>query len=144
MGGFGERLRKLRKEKNFSQETLAGLVNVHNNTVSKWENGVIPHMKKITELAKVLGTTSTYLLGEDAESSDKENLPAYLTPTIVQLTSSIDDPTFVEKLIQSKSMVVYEQGNVRMFIPATTEGFNFIRDMRTSNNASAVPAAVAQ
>lgn len=61
---FGDRLRKLRKEHNLSQEELANLVHVHTNTISSWENGVIPNMSKIIDLARILGTTSIYLLGE--------------------------------------------------------------------------------
>lgn len=61
---FGERLKKLR-EKRYSQEQLADLLHVHNNTISKWENGnQEPRTKRVTQLAQILGTTAAYLLGE--------------------------------------------------------------------------------
>ena len=60
---FGERLKGLREGK-FSQEQLADLLHVHNNTISKWENGAQePRTKRVTELARILGTTTAYLLG---------------------------------------------------------------------------------
>ena len=61
---FAERLRQLRHKQNLSQEELADRVGVHANTVSSWENGVIPKTKRLQALAKILGTTATYLLGE--------------------------------------------------------------------------------
>ncbi len=61
---LGERLKQLREHK-YSQEELAELLNVHNNTISKWENGTQePRMKYVKEMARLLGTTSAYLLGD--------------------------------------------------------------------------------
>ena len=61
---FGERLRLLRHRK-YSQEELANLLHVHNNTISKWESGTqAPRMTKMKELASILGTTVAYLMGD--------------------------------------------------------------------------------
>lgn len=57
---LGERLRRLREGK-YSQEDIASMLNVHNNTISKWENGMQePRAKRIAELAKILGTTIVF------------------------------------------------------------------------------------
>ena len=127
---FGNRLRKLRQEHNLSQEELASRVHVHTNTVSKWENGVIPNMKKIIELAGVLKTTSTYLLGET------DNPLGSINPDSIPISMTSDkESEFMEKVVQSNKMLVYEtqNGNERIFVPATTEGFNFIKQMMASN-----------
>lgn len=39
---IGENIKTLRKEKGYSQETLALQLNVVRQTVSKWEKGVSP------------------------------------------------------------------------------------------------------
>ena len=71
---FGERLRQLREGK-YSQEELADILNVNNNTISKWENGIQePHSKRVSELARVLGTTPAYLLG-DTDNPDANAVP---------------------------------------------------------------------
>lgn len=72
---FGERLRKLREGK-YTQEELAEKMNVHNITISKWENGAqYPHSNRISELAQILGTTPAYLLGDTDNPESNANLP---------------------------------------------------------------------
>lgn len=66
---FDENLRNLRKEKSFSQEYLAEIMNVSRQTISKWENGTaMPDLKRITELAKLFDTSVDELLGTSAPS----------------------------------------------------------------------------
>lgn len=66
---FDENLRNLRKEKSFSQEYLAEIMNVSRQTISKWENGTaMPDLKRITELAKLFDISVDELLGTSAPS----------------------------------------------------------------------------
>ena len=61
---FCKRLRQMR-EKRYSQEEIAEKVNVSTLTISRWENGLQkPRPKKVAELARILGTTPEYLLGD--------------------------------------------------------------------------------
>lgn len=60
---IGERLFKLRKEKNISQEELANALDVSRQTISKWENGEsTPDFDKIIPLSEYFGITSDELL----------------------------------------------------------------------------------
>ncbi len=60
---IGALIRKLRKEKGYTQQQLATLLNVSAKTVSKWETAAgCPDISLITELARVLDTTSEHLL----------------------------------------------------------------------------------
>jgi transcriptional regulator with XRE-family HTH domain len=66
---IGERLYKLRKEKNISQEELANELNVSRQTISKWETGESsPDFDKIIPLCEYFNITSDELL------SGKENI----------------------------------------------------------------------
>ena len=48
-----------------TQEELAEKMNVHSITISKWETGAQePHSKRVAELARILGTSTAYLLGD--------------------------------------------------------------------------------
>ena len=60
---IGERLLKLRKEKNLSQEDLANILDVSRQTVSKWETGEsMPDFNKICPLCDYFGITSDELI----------------------------------------------------------------------------------
>ena len=60
---IGDRLLKLRKEKNLSQEDLANILDVSRQTVSKWETGEsMPDFNKICPLCDYFGITSDELI----------------------------------------------------------------------------------
>ena len=125
---IGERIKLLRKGK-YSQEKLAELLGVHANTFIKWEHDKsFPTADKLKLLAELLGTTVSYLSGENDEPAESEKVER---ENKIE-TNKISDSEFIERLVKSQPMVVYETGNERMLIPATTEGFNFIREMRTN------------
>ena len=58
MDDFGSRLRTLRKEAGITQTELAEKLNVHLQTVSKWERGLSePDFSLFGELADILGVS---------------------------------------------------------------------------------------
>lgn len=61
---IGERIKTLRKKRGYNQKELADLLGKSLRTVQKYESGEIEvSIAMVNELAKVLKTTSTYLLG---------------------------------------------------------------------------------
>lgn len=61
---IGENIKTLRKEKGYSQETLALQLNVVRQTVSKWEKGLsVPDAEMLERLAEVLEVSPGALLG---------------------------------------------------------------------------------
>lgn len=61
---IGERIKTLRKKRGYNQKELADLLGKSLRTIQKYESGEIEvSIAKVNELAKVLDTTSTYLLG---------------------------------------------------------------------------------
>ncbi len=73
---FGDNLKKLRKNKNISQETLAEKVGVSRQSVSKWETGeAYPEMNNILELCKIFHCNINDLVNDnivDIDSLDEE------------------------------------------------------------------------
>ena len=62
---FGEKLKVLRKEKGYSQEEFAGLLNVSRQAVSKWESDRgTPEIDKLLQISNMFGVTLDYLLKE--------------------------------------------------------------------------------
>ena len=61
---IGERIKTLRKKRGYNQKELADLLGKSLRTDQKYESGEIEvSIAMVNELAKVLDTTSTYLLG---------------------------------------------------------------------------------
>lgn len=61
---IGKNIRKLRKERNLTQEELAELLNVSPQAISKWENEVgMPDISQIIPLASVFGVSTDLLFG---------------------------------------------------------------------------------
>lgn len=60
---IGEKIKELRKTKNLSQETLADVLNVSRQTISKWETGESnPDFDKIVPLCDFFGISTDELL----------------------------------------------------------------------------------
>ena len=79
---FAQRLKKLRKEKNMTQQELADRLGVSNKSVSRWETGGYPDVAMLGPLAKALGVTVDDLLGEEPPlralgRADWQNLLSY-------------------------------------------------------------------
>lgn len=135
---FGERLRKLRKGK-YSQEELATLLKIHSNTISKWENGEMePRSARVKQLAEIFHTTSAYLLGETDNPEPERTLPIEEPtehPQALKQEAKSRKPLdatdkSIFEAIKSNAMLVYEKDNERIFIPATPEGFKFLRELK--------------
>ena len=65
---FNEKLKKLRKEFNLTQEELADKLNVSRQAITKWESGDgIPDIENLKQLSILFGTTIDELVKEDKE-----------------------------------------------------------------------------
>lgn len=63
---LGEKLTKLRKNSNYTQEQLADLLDVSRQSVSKWESDIAyPETDKLIRLGKLYGCSLDYLLKEE-------------------------------------------------------------------------------
>lgn len=70
---IGEKISKLRKENNYTQEQLAEILNVSRQSVSKWETDLTyPETEKIFALSKLFDCSADYLLKDDADESGRE------------------------------------------------------------------------
>ncbi len=63
---FGDKLRKLRKERNLTQKQLASLIGVKNSVISFYEVGErTPSLEVMIKLSKALHVSTDTLLGID-------------------------------------------------------------------------------
>ena len=126
---FSDRIARLRKEKGLNQTQLAKELGVSVDSVRRWEQGKrSPDVEMLRNIAQVLDTTVSYISGETNNPSPIR--PAPPTGAVNDSTESMQDASFMERLIRSNSMVVYEDGKDRLFIPATPEGFDFFERLK--------------
>lgn len=72
MAQYPNRLARLRTAQSLSTTQLAAALDVHVNTVTRWEQGqtaVIPH-KYWATLSEMFGVSVAYLLGFDGENGN--------------------------------------------------------------------------
>lgn len=66
----GEKIAKLRKESNYTQEQLAEILGVTRQAVSRWESDLAyPETATLISIGKLFGCSMDYLLKEDADES---------------------------------------------------------------------------
>ena len=100
---LGEKIKKLRKEKNISQTELAEIIGVHQSHIGRYErNESIPTAHIIKKMADVLKVSADYLLSEEEQeittslTSDKELLQQF--QDISKLNET--DKQFIKKMIK--------------------------------------------
>lgn len=70
---MGQIIKRLRKERNFTQEELAEQLNVSPQAVSKWENGTsMPDISQVLPIANVFGVSTDLLFGVSGKSGREE------------------------------------------------------------------------
>ncbi len=81
---LAEKIIRLRKEKGWSQEELAGQLEISRQSVSKWEGGVsIPELDKIVRMSEIFGVTTDYLLKEEQEEMAQKGREPEVSPRFV-------------------------------------------------------------
>lgn len=72
---LGDKLSKLRKENNYTQEQLSDILGVSRQAISKWESNITyPETNKLIRMSELFGCSLDYLL-KDAEEADNKLQP---------------------------------------------------------------------
>lgn len=115
MDTFAERLTTLRKRAGYKQEDFADEVGVSVDTVRRWEGEKQePRLGELRLIAKVLRTSINELAGESTDN----------TASVIQ--EKVSKPKLQRNT--RKGIIVIQQGNTRLEIPATTQGYAILRD----------------
>lgn len=70
---LGDKLSKLRKENNYTQEQLANVLRVSRQAISKWESSITyPETDKLIRISELFNCSLDYLL-KDAEETERKN-----------------------------------------------------------------------
>jgi len=92
---FGENLKRLRKEKEMSQEDLAIQLNVVRQTISKWEKGYsLPDTDMLSKIAKIFNVSVNELL----ESNNHiENINDEPLKNLIELNQKLNELNNLKK-----------------------------------------------
>lgn len=70
---LGDKLSKLRKENNYTQEQLTDVLGVSRQAVRKWESNITyPETNKLIRMSELFNCSLDYLL-KDTEETDSKN-----------------------------------------------------------------------
>ena len=69
---FGDKLSKLRKENNYTQEQLADVLGVSRQAISKWESNITyPETDKLIRMSELFDCSLDYLLKDKVETNNR-------------------------------------------------------------------------
>ena len=88
---LGEKLSKLRKEYNSTQEQLADILGVSRQSISKWESDIAyPETEKLIELGKIFECSMDYLLKDEvAEKTGDSVSESYFTEKVTEISKKV-------------------------------------------------------
>ncbi|NRD77144.1 helix-turn-helix transcriptional regulator [Bacillus sp. BRMEA1] len=96
---IAKKLRMLRDKQNWSQETLANLMNMHHSTISRYERGKsIPDYQTLLRFAQVFKVEKDYLIQELRPHEHISAAPGFIAK------ESQDDPDFtlIQQMLQTE------------------------------------------
>lgn len=74
MSTIGERLKKLREDRNLSQTEVAKLLGINRTTYVHYETGYSKPTQKLKELCALFNTTSDYIMGTNNKKISSNNI----------------------------------------------------------------------
>ena len=104
---FCEKLQKLRKEKGYSQEQLADLLDVSRQSVSKWESGTTyPEMDKLLSLCKIFNVSLDELTNDEiTDKNIKEKNRSNFSNVVYAILDMINKSIEMFKNMDRKNLV---------------------------------------
>lgn len=130
---FCEKLQKLRKEKGYSQEQLADLLDVSRQSVSKWESGTTyPEMDKLLSLCKIFDVTLDDLTNDEVtDKTIKEKSRNTLSNVIDAILDMISRSIEMFRSMDRKEIIkcITELLIVALILFILKFPFNFIDDL---------------
>ena len=125
---LGEKIKQRRRGLGISQEKLSELVGVHENTIRKWEKGSsFPDAIELKNIAKALGTTTSYLCDETDSTSNSASFiknSAYQDKTEIQ--NSVPSMAYWGSLVDNAEKTAENGKNIDVIIGLVKTALNIL------------------
>ena len=120
----GEKIAKLRKEYNYTQESLGDELGVTRQAVSKWESdNTFPETEKLILLSKLFNCSIDYLLSNNT------------TETECEINTKVNNKTTIQKIFPTLWSSLFFYVTLLLYIlPFATIDNNFIRFIEVEKN----------
>ena len=133
MISFGQRLKMLRREADYSQSDLSDRIGVSVQSISKWENdNTMPDISQIVPLAAVLGVSTDWLLGvgmnEDEDERELDNKVLKLFDTMTS-NAYHENASYEAYAVQSEFLKKYPL-NHRVRLDCASNLYKFLETGR--------------
>lgn len=117
-----EKIKKIRKSNNMSQESLAEILGISRQAITKWENGESqPDLENLVKLSNIFSTSLDKLLKDDNCTLDKMNDFEY-NKDIISFLCEAKRNTYAGDMEKSKFSsrpmscdLIYEKGKYKYF-----------------------------
>jgi transcriptional regulator with XRE-family HTH domain len=110
---IGKRIKRLRKEKGLKQWQMADMLGATQPAIHKYENGILPEVKRLLELSRVGNTSMEWILtGRHWEqgSEERERIP----PEIFQLAARVHEFTREQRQTLVSALELLENAGKRV------------------------------
>jgi len=134
---IGQVIKRLRKEKNFTQEELAEQLGVTAQAVSKWESEIgLPDISQVVPLAAVFGVPTDVLFGRFGINDNEE-----VERIITEISEKTGDYSNIEELY-TQHLIAYDlyadalknyPSNTELLLNSLYEGMNIVQDYGMDN-----------
>ena len=138
---LSDKLVQLRKTKGWSQEDLAGRLNVSRQAISRWEGATAqPDAVNILQLSKLFGVTTDYLLNEEFESdNDLPKVKQLNSDSIQQIMIFMVTLEVMSLIIQFMTTIILQNVffGILSFIPfvAVIGGFEYAYQKKSTETS---------
>ncbi len=106
---MGSKIKAARKAANITQSALADVAGVSRNAVSQWENGdTYPTNDKLQRIARKLGVTVHYLLGEESRGEVNYNDLKMAIETIMEAQQQLNR-TYTPDVLAAAVVELYKK-----------------------------------
>lgn len=117
---IGKRIANVRKERNISQEELAGRIYVSRQSISKWESDqVIPDTENVIALAKALNVSVEWIISGSEQTSKKnvhKDVIVLIIGSVFFVTSIILVIAYPQMLSETSSVIVFNEFSILIVI----------------------------
>lgn len=117
---IGKRIANVRKERNISQEELAGRIYVSRQSISKWESDqVIPDTENVIALAKALNVSVEWIISGSKQISKKnfqKDFIVLIIGSVFFVTSIILVIAYPQMLLETSSVITFNEFSILIVI----------------------------